>query len=48
MDKYQIGYILDIARIEKWSYSKIFETFKEAGVEAYEVKLDTFEVIVFW
>ena len=47
MDKDQIRNILDVARLENWPYSKVFVSFKAAGVETYEVNLDTYEVTYF-
>lgn len=43
MDKNQIRNIIERVKIEQWPYSFIFERLKKAGVEAYEVKLNTLE-----
>ena len=47
MDKDQIINTITTARLENWPCSMVLERFIKAGVEFYEVALDTFEVTYF-
>lgn len=43
MPQDKINTIIATSKKEKWPYAKVFEAFKGAGVESYEVILDDFE-----
>jgi uncharacterized protein YbcV (DUF1398 family) len=44
-DKEKILEIIEMGRIEKWPYPRIFEALKNAGVEYYEVDVATHEIV---
>lgn len=43
MPQDKINTIIATSKKEKWPYAKVFEAFKDAGIESYEVVLDDYE-----